>query len=124
MNFEYSIVIYTNYIVNFTIINQIKFTSNNVDKLNFKFVRAFIYLSQFRLRVFHRIDKFNVISNILSRLFTIRHNSIDVKIDNLNIESFHAEIEKPTENAINKILIEMSNDFRKKFIIDYQTNFN
>ena len=79
----------------------------------------FIYLLQFRLRVFYYIDKFNIISNILLRLFTIRYNLIDSKIDNLNFENFHVEIKKLIENIINKDLIEIFDDFRKKFIDEY-----
>lgn len=68
-----------NYDASSSIVKQIKLTSSNIDRLNIKLVRASIYLSQFRLNVHHRFDKFNLMSNALSRLLirSIKMNHID-----------------------------------------------
>ena len=126
MNFEHSVIIFIDHVVNSIIINQIKLTSFNVNKLNFKLVRAFMYLSQFRLKIYHRNDKFNVVIDALNRLSTIRHNFVDKKIDNLNLNIYHNKIENfsDEESSIKKILIEMSSKFRQQLLIDYQKNKN
>ena len=45
------IMIFTNHSINSFIIKQIILFNNNTNKLNFKLVRALIYLSQFNLNV-------------------------------------------------------------------------
>ena len=49
LSFDHLTIVYTNHVVNSTIVNQTKLTSSNMKKLNIKLIRAFIYLSQFRL---------------------------------------------------------------------------
>ena len=44
-------IIYTDHVVNFSIVRQITFNFNNIDKLNLRLIRAFTYLSQFQLNV-------------------------------------------------------------------------
>ena len=126
VNFEHSMIIFIDHVVNSVIINKIKFTSFSVDKLNFKFVRVFMYLFQFRLKIYHRSDKFNVVIDAFNRLFTIRHNFVDKKIDNFNLNIYHNEVENfsDEESTIKKILIEISSEFRQQLLIDYQKNKN
>ena len=54
-----------------------------------KFVRAFMYLSQFRLKIYDRFDKFNLIFDAFNQIL----NNFDKQnvVDNLNIKSFHFE---------------------------------
>ena len=122
MNSTHSVVIYIDHVVNSVIINQIKLISSSVDKLNLKLIRAFTYLSQFRLRVFHRIDKSNIVSDVLSRLSTIRHFSSNTKVDSLDLKFYHSHVEESdlNENSVRATLIEMSSKFRKKLIVEYQ----
>lgn len=74
-------IIYIDHEANSTIITQIKLNTINIDKLNLKLIKAFIYLSQFCLTIRHKFDKTNVISNALSRLSTKlkKKNSVDLK---------------------------------------------
>ena len=76
-----------------------------------------MYLSQFRLRVFHRSEKSNVIFDAFFRLSIKRQNVVDQSIDNLNIDVFN-------ENVVEKTLIEMSNEFRRKLIKKYDENLS
>ena len=126
MNSTHFVVIYIDHVVNSIIINQIKLIFSSVDKLNLKLIRAFTYLSQFRLRVFHRIDKSNIISDVLSRFSIIRHFNSNTKIDNLDLKFYHFHVEKSNfnENSIRVTLIEMSSKFRKKLIVEYQKDAN
>lgn len=68
---------FTNYFANFFIVRQITLISSNINKLNLRFVKAFIYLSQFRLNVKYRLDKLHVIFDALLRLLATK-SSIEV----------------------------------------------
>ena len=73
-------VIFTNHNVNIFIIKQTIFFNNNIDKLNFRLMRTFIYLSQFQLKVKYQLDKNYIVSNALFRLFFDNE-----QIDNVNV---------------------------------------
>ena len=111
---------YIDHVVNSIIVNQTKFIFNFVNKLNMKFIRAFMYLFQFRLKIYHRFDKFNLIFDALNRLFNIvDKNNI---VDNLNIEFFHSDIIDFELNhfyVFNQSLIAMSDVFNQKFKAEY-----
>jgi len=67
---------------------------SNINKLNLRLVRAFIYLSQFRLNVKYRFDKLHVIPNALSRLLAAKF-SAEVDLDDLetlNLKMYYSEI--------------------------------
>ena len=55
-----------------------------------KFVRASIYFLQFRLKIYYRFEKFNLIFDAFNKLF----NNVDKKniVNNLNIDLFYFEI--------------------------------
>ena len=118
ISFEKSITIYIDYAINAAIVNQIKLISNNVDKLNLKLIRIFMYLFQFRLKVFHRSSKFNLISNVLNKLSTIKHNFIDDVIDSLDIDEYSMK----ENHVVHDTLIEMWSEFRKKLFTKYEEN--
>ena len=61
-------VISTDHAANISIIKQTTLASNNIDKLNFRSMRASIYFSQFRFTVKYRPGKKHVIIDVLSRL--------------------------------------------------------
>ena len=44
-------VVYIDHVVNFLIVRQITFNFSNIDKFNFRLIRAFTYFSQFQLNV-------------------------------------------------------------------------
>ena len=125
VNFDLSTIMYIDHVVNTTIVKQTKFTFSSVDKLNLKLIRASIYLSQFRLKIFHRIDKFNVVFDAFSRLFTNRHSVSNTTIDSFDIESYHAFFESSKNDVIyvyNEFLLVMFDDFRKQFFVDYKND--
>ena len=62
------IIIYTNHSAIINIMKQIKFAFINIDKLNLRLIKIFIFLSQFVFDVRHKLDKQYIVSNVLSRL--------------------------------------------------------
>ena len=112
-----SIIIYTNHFAVVSISRQIILITFSSDKLNLRFVRTSQYLFDFNLFVKHKIDKVNVVSNVLFRL------QVDVIIiDKIDVfESLYEHILKLTQtNLILKTslyfhhitLVEMSDDFK------------
>ena len=77
-----------------------------------------MYLSQFRIKIFHRNKKLNIIFDVFFRLFIVRNNSKNYTIDNLNIDKFNTNV----VDKLIDILIQMTNDFRKKLVNDYKNN--
>ena len=77
-----------------------------------------MYLSQFRIKIFHRNEKSNIIFDVFFRLFIVCNKLKNHTIDNLNIDEFNTNV---VDKLIN-ILIQITNDFRKKFINDYKNN--
>ena len=127
---KHVIVIFTNHNVNISIIKQTTLFSSNIDKLNFRLIRAFIYLFQFQLKIKYRSDKNHIVSNVLFRLFFDNNqiDSVNVNSKNkLNLNIYYVNMLNPfcskqIEQEIyvmNKILIEMSNNFRKRILDDY-----
>ena len=118
-----------------------------IDKLNLRFVRTFQYFSQFSLDIRHRVDKLNIVFDVLSRLaIVVEQNDdldedtldeIDVYVDDANtliVIKLVKHIERKRNNivAINIVndaiffhacLIQMSDEFKKKFINIYVKSF-
>ena len=122
-----STIIYTNHFVVVSISRQIIFITFSSDKLNLRLVRASQYLFNFNLSVRHKIDKINVMSNVLFKL------QVDVIIiDKIDVfESLYKHILKLTQaNLILKTslyfyhvtLVEMSDDFKIRFKQAYQND--
>ena len=76
----FSIIIYIDHSAIVSISRQINLITFNTDKLNLRFIRISQYLFDFNLQVKHKIKKFNVIFDVLSRLQTdvIINEKIDV----------------------------------------------
>ena len=121
----FSTIIYTNHFAVVSISRQITLTIFSNDKLNLRLVRASQYLSDFNLFVRHKVDKANVVSNVLFKL------QIDVIIiDKIDVlESLYEHILKLTQaNMILKTflyfhhvtLVEMSDDFKIRLKQAYQ----
>ena len=62
------IIIYINHSTIINIVKQIKFTFNNIDKLNLRLIKVFTYLFQFAFDVRHKSNKQHIVLNILLRL--------------------------------------------------------
>ena len=125
VNFDLSIIMYIDHVVNTIIVKQTKFIFNNVDKFNLKLIRTSIYLSQFRLKIFHRIDKFNVVFDVFNRLFINRHFVSNTTIDNFDIESYHAFFESSKNDVIyvyNEFFSLCSIRFSKTIFVDYKND--
>ena len=116
-------VLYIDYDANFIITNQTKFIFNLIDKLNMKFVRVFIYLFQFRLKIHYRFEKSNLILNVFNRLFSrVKKNDM---FDNLNIKFFSTNIvdfEIKYFYIFNQFSIIMNKNFYTKLQIEYIEN--
>ena len=63
-----SIIIYIDYNAVVSILRQTTFITFNINKLNLKLVKASQYLFEFNLFIRHKIDKFNIIFDILFKL--------------------------------------------------------
>ena len=96
-------VIFTNHSVSTSIVKQISHIFSNIDKLNLKLIKVFVYLSQFDLDVRYKSKKFNIVFDVLFRLFTIS-----------SLQSFSKKT-----NAFQISLIIMSNEFKKRLIDEY-----
>ena len=120
------IIVFTNHVVNTSIIKQTTFINNNTNKFNLRLIRVSIYLSQFRLDMKYRIDKKNVIFDVLSRLsidnefVIINRTNLD---DNLNLNFYFIDVFNFSDDSdcyvFQKFVINMSNEFRKQIIDDY-----
>ena len=75
-----------------------------------------MYFLQYRFCVFHKNEKFNVVFDVFFCLFIKKHNSINVTIDNLNVDAFN-------ENVIAETFIEINDEFRRKLIKKYEQDF-
>ena len=115
---NYFITIFIDYNVNLSIVNQIKLSIFFVNKFNFKLIKTSIYLSQFRIKIFHHNEKSNIIFDVFFRLFIVRNKSKNHIINNLNIDEFNTNV---VDKLIN-ILIQITNDFRKKFVNNYKND--
>ena len=121
---KHVIVIYTNYITNSFITRQTKLINNNVDKLNIKLIRAFVSLSQFRLNVRYKLNKFHIIFDALNHFFIDNQMFNDIK-NVFDIENFYNNTINFENNFIyvwNNELIIISLEFKQTLQIDYETN--
>ena len=115
---DYFITIFIDHNVNSSIVNQIKLSIFFVNKFNFKLIKTSMYLSQFRIKIFHRNKKLNIIFDAFFRLFIVRNKSKNHTIDNLNIDKFNTNV----VDKLIDILIQITNDFRIKFMNDYKND--
>ena len=80
----FSTIIYTNYFVVISIFKQITLITINIDKFNFRLMRVLQYFFNFNLSIRHKFKKFNIISNVLSRLLNALQLNVKNKIKMLN----------------------------------------
>ena len=128
-----SMIIYIDHSATISIFRQITFITFNMNKLNLKLIKASQYLFNFNLFIRHKIDKFNVVSDVLFKL------QVDIalieKIDVLK-SLYEFSIELCEENLIIKTmkfllkqfvcyhmtLIEMTNKFKERLKTTYSKN--
>ena len=115
---DYPITVFTDHGASPSIVNQTKLSTSSVDKLNLRLVRASMYLSQFRIRTFHRSGKSNIIPDALSRLPTVRSRPEDHTIDSLDVDGFNTDV----ADKLTGTLVQMTDDFRKKLVDGYKND--
>ena len=112
--FTLQVIIYTNYSIITNIVKQTKLLFNNIDKLNFQFVKISIYLFQFRLNVEHEFNKQYIVSNVLFKLFSIVDNVTKVLNSNQSKNIF--------DIIYYMFLIKMFENFKIKLMNVYRKN--
>ena len=118
------IIIFINHVANLNIIRQIKLSFNSIDKFNFRLIRAFIYLLQFKLNIKYYFNKQHVILNALFHL-SIKQFAKNIIISSkiLNLNTFHFNIlnfEDCNVYAYQNTFIIMSLKFKKVVKNEYQ----
>ena len=119
-NSNHSIVIYMNYDASSNIISQIKLAFNNTNKFNMKLIWTSTYFFQFRLKIHHWIDRFNLVLNALNQLF-IKNTRVD-SLNDLNINNYFIKDTADIVYAFNQTMMTMNDEFRTKIIENYQKN--
>ena len=117
---NHSIVIYTNHDASSNIVFQIKLTFNNTNKLNMKLIQTFIYFFQFKLKIHHRINYFNLVSDALNQLF-IKNTRVNSS-NNLNLNNYFIKSTIDIVYIFNQTMMTINDEFRIKIIEDYQKN--
>ena len=123
----FSTIIYIDHFVAVFIFRQITFITFNSDKLNLRLVRTSQYFFDFNLSIRHKVDKINIISNVL---FKLQANvSLIEKIDVLK-SLYNHSVTSLFENLTVEIsvfyyhvaLIKMSNDFKLRLKQTYKND--
>ena len=114
---------FIDYVVNVSIVKQIILSFNNIDKLNFRLVRAFTYLFQFRFDIRYCFDKRYVISNVLfklsiNRFFLNEKKKLNLKNYHNNLKNFFVD-NNNQHFVYRKTLIDMSTTFYEQIIAGY-----
>ena len=85
-------------------------------------MRAFIYLSQFRLKVKYRPNKNNIVPNALSQ-FSFDNNLISNASfsDKLNLNIYHNDVLNPSRDVhvLQKTIVIILLNFRQRVLNDY-----
>ena len=114
VNVTSQVIIYTNYLIIIDIVKQTKLSFNNTNKLNFRLVKTFTYLSQYWLDVRHKSKKQYIVLDVFFKLF------------------FNVEFVKKTSNSnqsrnildmiYHVIVIKIFDDFKLRLKKIYRTN--
>lgn len=122
INFKHVTTIFTNHVSNVIITNQIKLDSTSANKLNMKFVRTSMYLSQYNFNVIYKPGKLHIVFDALSRLPSAANKN--TTMNSLNLSTYHDDIEssKKSTHAYNETITIIVNDLKikitKKYIED------
>ena len=118
-SFKHITMIYIDHETNSIIVNQTKFNIINIDKLNMKLIKTLIYLSQFRLKIKHKFEKFNIILNALNK-FSIKKITLHNLNLNFDIKDF-LNNSKNTHYIEIDSLLQISNEFKKNCFLIIKT---
>ncbi len=111
---KHSTIIWTNHSITTSIVKQSKMFIFNTNKLNLRFVRVDMYLSQFDLDIRHKSKRDHVISNALSRFSFFQNDEKTMKNSDNNILN--------DIDAYAETLMKMSIIFKNQLIEVYKTN--
>ena len=128
-----SIIVYINYLTTIFIFKQTILTIINIDKLNLRLIQVSQYFFNFNFVIQRKTKKFNIILNVLSRLFNVTQLDVKNKIEILNalynysINFSKSELRFVTlQNTLtivyHVILIKISNKFKQCFKTIYINN--
>ena len=128
-----SIIVYINYLTTIFIFKQTILTIINIDKLNLRLIQVSQYFFNFNFVIQRKTKKFNIILNVLSRLFNVTQLDVKNKIEILNalynysINFSKSELRFVTlQNTLTivyyVILIKISNKFKQCFKTIYINN--
>jgi hypothetical protein len=121
---KHSTIIYIDHDVSSAIATTTKLSTSSTNRLNMKLIRVSMYFSQFRLNIRHRSKKFNVVSDVLSRLSVEKNNSSHEALNlhqNLEHYQFNIEISESDQMyAYVTTLVKMFTNFRAKIQKEYQ----
>ena len=119
-----SIIIFIDHVANLSIVRQIKLSFDSIDKLNLRLIKAFIYLSQFKLNIKYRLNKQHVISDVLFRLSVKKFaKNIIISSRILNLNTFYFNIldfEDCDVYTYQSTFVIMSLEFKKAVKNEYQ----
>ena len=125
------IIIYIDHAVSIFIIRQTTLVTSFTNKLNFRLIHAFQYLSGFNISFRHKTEKTNTIPDVLSKLKNVQLNESDKEniFENLyNNSVLLNELKKidslfeQTITMYANTLIKLSQNFKKKLVKTYEKN--
>ena len=79
------IIIYINYLIIIQLIRQINLNIVLIKKFNLRLIKTFKYLQRFRIKVRHKLNKMNIVFDVLFRLINRDYDIIlnESKLDAL-----------------------------------------
>ena len=110
-----STIIFTDHFATNELINQISLNTFNTDKLNFRLIRVFQYLSALPIRIKIKFEKFHIVSNALSRLASFATNDVFEILKDLycSIESFFFHVVNMRKNLFRNTTFYRINEILK-----------
>ena len=126
-------IIYIDHSAIVSIFRQITFITFNTNKLNLKLVKALQYLFNFNFFIRHKINKFNVIFDVLFKLQVdmtfIKKIDVLKLLYEFSIELYEKNLIIKTMKLLTKqfvcyymTLIKMTNEFKKRLKMIYDEN--
>lgn len=117
-------IVYTDHSSTTNIAKQTSLSTTSSDKLNLRLIRASMYVQQFRLNIYHRPGRDNVVADALSRCPTSLPTLNDVDLESVD-DAFYVQNAFCTTSSIHlsedfkdKVKNAYSNDRRASTIID------
>jgi hypothetical protein len=109
-----AVIVWTDHAATIAIAKQTSLTTSSTDKLNLRLVQAAAYIQRFRLSIYHKPGKDNIVPDALSRLPT---NKPVVEPDSILDTLFTEPV-----YAFNTLLVEMDSGFKKALMDGYESD--